>query len=421
MKSYWFGYRVPDRAGSLRSGLVVAPAGCGKTQWLVDELKGKDPERPSLLLTHTNAGVSALRKRLQRANVPPSAFRLSTIDGWALKLCGTFPERSEVPSAALGLTEPSVHYPIIRECAARLVSRGHIADCLTKSYSNLFVDEYQDCTVRQHELVKQLAALLPTLVVGDQMQAIFGFNVDDPLIAWDVVQTSFPVVNELRKPWRWINAGAEDLGEWLIKVRGTLERKEPVNLRDAPQSVKWIELNGGPDDQVKMISAARWTGHGSKHGVMVIGDSRSPESRHSLASGVRGAEVIEPVELKQMVQFFQELDLRHGDAIHRLFTFAEKMITGVGRGQLTKRLDTLRRARSRKPPSDVELAALNFELNRTPLAAAEIFMALEADPSMRVYRPTVLHGCIRTLLTSNSSPTLDLRESAIQIREQFRT
>lgn len=45
-------------------GTVTAPAGCGKTQLIADALTRHSGSKPILVLTHTNAGVAALRERL---------------------------------------------------------------------------------------------------------------------------------------------------------------------------------------------------------------------------------------------------------------------------------------------------------------------------------------------------------------------
>jgi hypothetical protein len=85
-----------------------------------------------------------------------------------------------------------------------------VNNILAASYARLIVDEYQDCSVRQHSLVSWAAQVLPTCVLGDPMQAIFGFG-SDPLASWDEVCAYFPLAGELSTPWRWINAGAEPL------------------------------------------------------------------------------------------------------------------------------------------------------------------------------------------------------------------
>ena len=79
---------------TIQRGTVTAPAGCGKTHLVAEALRRHDAAKPILILTHTNAGVAALRGRLDKAGVPPRAYRLATIDGWAMRLIGTFPTRS---------------------------------------------------------------------------------------------------------------------------------------------------------------------------------------------------------------------------------------------------------------------------------------------------------------------------------------
>jgi|SRR6476469_4295934 hypothetical protein len=55
---------------SFSKGTVTAPAGCGKTQLIADSLKLHSSGKPVLVLTHTNAGKSALETRLAKATVP---------------------------------------------------------------------------------------------------------------------------------------------------------------------------------------------------------------------------------------------------------------------------------------------------------------------------------------------------------------
>jgi superfamily I DNA/RNA helicase len=135
-----------------------------------------------------------------------------------MRLIGMFPMRSGHDPAILALTRPAADYPNIREAAATLVSSGHIDDILHASYSHLIVDEYQDCSERQHAIITWAAQTLQTCVLGDPMQAIFNFG-SDRLVSWAEVCRHFPVAAELATPWRWVNANAEPLGQWLLAVR----------------------------------------------------------------------------------------------------------------------------------------------------------------------------------------------------------
>jgi DNA helicase-2/ATP-dependent DNA helicase PcrA len=166
-----------------------------------------------------------------------------------MRLISTFPQRSGHDPDLLKLARPGTDYPNIRVAAAKLLKADHINDVLKASYARLIVDEYQDCSIRQHAVVAYAAQTLPTCVLGDPMQAIFGFGVDD-LATWDEqVRGYFPLAGELATPWRWINAGAEPLGRWLLEVRGKLLRGELVDLRTAPKGVTWVQLDGTKDHE----------------------------------------------------------------------------------------------------------------------------------------------------------------------------
>ena len=361
------------------------------------------------------------RARLNRASVPPAAYRLSTIDGWAIRLVATFPRRSEIDPEVLNLANPGAQYPVIREAAARLLRVGHINDLLAATYAGLLVDEYQDCSRRQHAMVYYAAHVLPTCALGDPMQAIFGFSAADPLAEWDKdVCSFFPKAGELDRPWRWINVGSHALGEWLLEVRRTLVTANPIELRTAPDGVRWIELDGSTGDEAKLANAARWTGRAMGEDVLVIGDSRNKVSRHQLASVVPGAVVVEPVDLGDMVSFLRDFDPTAADALDRLLTFAEDLMTGVGRSDVVRRVGSLMAGRGRKAPTDVERAALDFLSQRTPTAVAVLLSAISSEKDVRIFRPAILRGCIRALELSADGEGLSPYDAAVRIREQSR-
>ena len=67
------------------SGYMVAPAGFGKTH-LIAAAVGMASDR-QLVLTHTYAGVNALRRKMRELRIPDGACRVDTIASWALRLC----------------------------------------------------------------------------------------------------------------------------------------------------------------------------------------------------------------------------------------------------------------------------------------------------------------------------------------------
>ena len=61
---------------SIQRGTITAPAGCGKTHLIAEALTRHDDAKPIMILTHTNAGVIALRGRLDSLRVPSKAYPL---------------------------------------------------------------------------------------------------------------------------------------------------------------------------------------------------------------------------------------------------------------------------------------------------------------------------------------------------------
>lgn len=225
---------------AIERGHVSSPAGYGKTQLIADTLANHEVLKPVLVLTHTNAGVAALRARLKRADVPSRSYVLRTLDGWALLLLSAYPNRGCINPEHLRLANPGRDYPAIQRQARYLIESGHINDILFASYSCILVDEYQDCSRDQHAMVVGCAALLPTVVLGDELQSVFGFA--GPRVAWEDVRKVFPEGYELKTPRRWVNAGTPHIGEWLADVRRKLWAGQPIDLTVLPDGVEYHRL-----------------------------------------------------------------------------------------------------------------------------------------------------------------------------------
>lgn len=416
---YSTGARVPEPdLLTIARGLVVAPAGCGKTELIARALHRHRGDRPVLVLTHTNAGVAAMRARLSRAQVPSASYRLATIDGWAMRLIGTFPRRSGHDPTIL--TGRSPNYVAVRQFAAGLLATGHVNDVIGSSYARLMVDEYQDCSRLQHSIVAWLAQLLPTTVVGDPMQAIFGFDARDPLAGWEAeVSALFPLVATLSDPWRWTNAGADVLGRWLLAVRSDLEAGRRIDVRQAPAGVQWVPLDGTVADHPKRLAAARTSAPVRDGTVLIIGESRSPAGQQSFASQTPGAVTVEAVDLKDLVDFAESVDLSAADATSRILHFAGRLMTNVGPAEMLQRLESLRSGRARNPASAAERAALEFEADRCHSRVATLLAELNRQSEVRVYRPAVLRACMQALQRCHQND-VTFAEATVSMREEYR-
>jgi len=403
----------------IKRGTVTAPAGCGKTHLIAEALTRHADPKPILVLTHTNAGVVALRGRLDRVGVPSKAYRLSTIDGWAMRLISMFPQRGEYNPNILKLTNARTDYPNIRVAAAKLLKAQHVNDVLAASYSRLIVDEYQDCSVRQHAVVAFASRTLPTCVLGDPMQAIFGFGID-PLADWEgQVCKHFPIVGELETPWRWINAGKEDFGRWLLNVRRKLLGGERIDLLAAPEEVDWVHLDG-TDDMARQMRAARTASPTADGRVLIIGRSTSPKAQRDMASRTPGAITVENVDLRDFVDFARRFDFNAADAFSKLATFAGDVMTNVGAANLITRVGSLQRGTARKEATETEQAALDFCGAPSPKSGANFLVEINKQAGVRQHRPAVLRACIRALEQCDGKEGNTFYDAAVRIREQNR-
>lgn len=399
-----------------RLGSVTAPAGCGKTQLIADALSQHAGFKPVLVLTHTNAGVTALRARLQRGGVPSAAYRVSTIDGFAMRLAAKFPARTGLQARVLELANPNTDYPAIRVAVLTALQAGHLHDAIAATYSRLLVDEYQDCNLAQHGIVCALAQTLATCILGDPMQAIFGFR--DPLVHWQTqAQAAFPPVGVLQTPWRWRLVGMELLGNWLLQARALLEAGQPVDLRGAPAGVQWVQLTQGAEVQQR-LAAARTRAPNQDGRVLVVGDSMNVNGRHQLTMQTPGATSVETVDLRDLVTFARQFELASPDALRALAGFASSLMTEVGTANLVSRVDTIRGGRARTPPTPAEAAAVAFSESPSHATSVDLLQALAGQPNARVYRPELLHCCINALRAANADG--GFVAAAIQARERNR-
>lgn len=403
---------------AIKRGAITAPAGCGKTHLIADALTRHAEQKPVLILTHTNAGVAALRWRLEKFGVRTSAYRLSTIDGWAMRLCSMFPLRSQIATQQLALEQPKFDYPAIRLGALALIAGRHIDDVLCANFSRLVVDEYQDCSVPQHALINGIASVLPTCVLGDPMQAIFGFG--EPLAHWEQhVCACFPIHGELTIPWRWKNADSETLGLWLLDARRQLLAGQPIDLTKAPPEVIWVRLEG-KDDHERRLKAARVKPPNKDGKVLIIGDSVNPPGQHQIASQTPGAVTVESVDMRDLVAFAKSFDLRASDALNTLITFAARVMTNVGGPDLMKRVAIIADGSNRKPPNEVENAALRFAKAPTYEGAIEVLVEIGKQGGTHTHRRDVFQACIRTLRQCGGPGAPSLYDAALAVREQNR-
>ena len=400
-------------------GVIVAPAGCGKTH-LITETLNINAGKPYLVLTHTTAGVAALKQRLKRLGVPNNHFTVATIDGWARRIANTFPASCDIRSTP---DNPRVFYQELRKKVYGYVSSGHIAEIISSSYSRLLVDEYQDCDADQHALICSLSDILPTIIFGDPMQCIFNFG--GPMPNWDTdVKSIFPVISELTTPWRWVNAGAPDLGQWILNCRELLLQGSSIDLLSCPNYVYWNQLVGNAQTDNQNQTQAQYrimNDNDSKDSLLVIGDSRNPRSRHNFAGSSRGIEVVEPVDLADVTTIASQIDNLKGEVLsNQILTSVSLMMTGVGKSNLINRMPAILAGRNRTPASQVELAVKDVIEFSDKNSIVNLLSTLELSADTRLFRRGAFSALKSAVSLSISDPTKTTKQAAEVIREQRR-
>lgn len=216
---------MPETADLLNLGnaAVVAPAGHGKTE-IIANIAAMGLR--ALILTHTHAGVHAIRARLKRLGVPHSRVAVDTIAGWSMRYAHAFPRVAQPPA---GMPQGAEWDQLYRGATLAL-GVGAIREVVAASYDRILIDEYQDCGGLQHELATALSSIVPTLIFGDPMQGIFEFA--GATLSWDdLIHPQFPFAGTLETPHRWSGKNPA-LGEWIAETRVKLMRGEAIDLAD---------------------------------------------------------------------------------------------------------------------------------------------------------------------------------------------
>ena len=302
------------------SGFVESPAGCGKTEAIVRAVEYCSG--PQLILTHTHAGVDALRQRFRKLDVqiPRNKYHVDTIAGWSWNWVRRYPDNANY-SASIEIPE----WNYIYNSMADLLQKRFVSQGILNSYAGVIVDEYQDCTIPMHLLIVQLNKLLPCRILGDDLQGIFGFG-GSAVVDWSDVKNEFANnLGALQTPHRWIKAGNECLGHWLLKARNDFRNEREPDYRNSPVDkikIKYADLR-----------KAFFKINGKKEGrICVIG----PKAR-SLHSGIITTlvksldyRVLEPNDLSTLQDLIVKLsDGTPSDGVNASMSFLKKTHGGL--------------------------------------------------------------------------------------------
>ena len=337
---------------------------------------------------------------------------MATIAGLGLQYSSSFPHLSQ-----LHVKSPTgSDWNDIYKSTIELLRHRAVRALLERSYSGVYVDEYQDCNLAQHNIVLAIAEALPCRLLGDPLQGIFEFA-GNPVNWRDNVAPSFERLPDLSTPHRWL-AFNPDLGAWLSEVRPRLAEGLPIDLSDYPG--QWFPQT--PANQLTACRRAAGTTDGS-----VVAITRFRPGSYQLASKLGGLfGSMEELDCERLMNFAKSLDRTTDghDWVVSLIDLASACFTGIG--------SRLAKCRSQyeagTAPSTARLTtnhniveSLNLvaeEPSATTLVGAA--RRIEQAAGGRPYRRELWHEVKTTLLSHPKQEQQNFIDTAWRVRERAR-
>ena len=401
-------------------GYVVAPAGYGKTHLIADAVGLA--RRRQLVLTHTYAGVNALRRKMRELGVPGGAHRIDTIASWALRLCLSYAGASDW---AVERPRGGEWTKLYKACAT-LLDQAFVRRLLKASYGGVYVDEYQDCSSAQHRLVLKLARDLPCRILGDPLQAIFDFDDESP-VDWDgEIPNNFERLGQLDTPHRWVRARRPALGAWLKAARTALEEGGPLDLRELVDGVTVRHVENEKALGIAQGNTCRYFDCDERHRVIAIhkGHQRYKAKCHRLARNIGGRfSSIEEIEGRDLFSFVNQVERAYTNQgrLKKLVGFATDCMTSVG-GSLPAATARGEHTKIRTNTKNIAIAAAANAYLGDPSSArmAGFLETLRSLAAIQVIRADLLNRMMGVLRTHSMHPDLTLRAAAEKYQSEFR-
>lgn len=305
---------------SADKSIVIAPAGYGKTHTIAEAIAAYSGQKKVLVLTHTHAGIASLKDKFKAQGISASKFHLDTICSFALSLTKTYHlNKNEIPPES-DMTA-MFNYALVH--TTQILKAKPIRSLMQVKYEHLIVDEYQDCSELQHQMILELANMLKTHLLGDPLQGIFSFRQERVVDFNDSsFEPFFANCYTLETPWRWNNAGNADLGRDLARIRAKLLAGEDVDLREYQSIVKVYGDEKDyaiPQTDIKKQIYREL----SRDAVIIHPMGASPEPRKAVVRAFNMLQLLEPIDGKDYYTWCEAFDRLSGQELVQ--TVAEMM------------------------------------------------------------------------------------------------
>jgi DNA helicase-2/ATP-dependent DNA helicase PcrA len=288
------------------------------------------------------------------------------------------------------------------------------------------VDEYQDCSVAQHELVLKLARDLPCRLLGDPLQGIFDFN-EQP-VDWERdVSANFESLGQMGTPHRWNRAGTQAIGIWLGEVRHQLEQRQPIDMgQTLPAGITFKPVSTSASLFRIQADTCRYFRCDAQASVVAIhkGSQEYKSKCHALARNLSGRfSSIEEVEGRALFSFIEKIEAArtNKDRLKQAVAFACQCMTEVkanlpaptARGE-----QSLVRESTRNP--EVARSANTYLFDPASINLAGFLAALKAVRGVDIFRADLFHRMMGVLRKHALSPGSTLVEAAEKYHAEFR-
>lgn len=374
--------------------MIVASAGCGKTYAIAICLKYTKGKQ--LILTHTHAGVASLNEKIKQQNVNRNNYHVETITGLAQKYVNAFYCGDDIPEQ-----EDNTYFPFILEQAKNILKINPIKDVIKASYNGLFVDEYQDCTVCQHNFINTLSEIFPTHILGDSLQGIFDFK-GDTLVDFGEDLNDYEKFPDLTEPWRW-KTDNPSLGECLKQIRTLLEEKREIDLDLFNSYIETLVISEN-DKYIPGTDYNRniWSLTEEKNLLIIHPDSTNINVRINFIRRFNNSFVlVEAIDDKGFYKFSKEFDKMN---LSNFYNILYKLIPKLFNGETSRNnwfnKDGFKRKASENDRNIIRPFIRDFEKIKQKFSyslISEVLKNIEKLPGIKCYRRELIYNLCKAL------------------------
>ena len=403
--------------------LIIAPAGYGKTYTIAQAVALSSGR--FLVLTHTHAGVAAIKHKMNVNGVNSQQYRIETIDGYFTKYVQSYVEQPDI----FKREDAKSFYEDMRQKFNQLLDVETIQQIIQRSYSGVIIDEYQDCNQLQHDNFLKMSDLIGVHILGDDMQQIFAFE-KSSLPDWERdVRANFDLVGELKKPWRWQEYNPL-LGDAISDIRSKLKRNGTVFLSAHPQ-IQHVQGDlrvYGDKKTTRMIHSILNT---EKNVLIIDPNAKRRHSRLSIIQKLSGrVYMIEAIDDRRFNALAIKIDLMKND-LNKFYAHlldvvrGEKNRSGVRKDGLITQLGQFLKEKIVKP---ADRQSLKYEIYKNIKSLGEKFdlgllkTVLKDLPKIdgcRVYCRDLFNSVLKAIEVAQSD-NVSVEEGMIKVRDLTR-